>query len=229
MSFIKAHGLIDWRSVHKYVQRTDERPWLAFADEVDKRIIGEDRTWVSLQEQLGHIARPQPVRVFSRDRMHIGGLALDGNLPGPRQGRASPLAGLGERPSVLCHLLVGEVTQDGVRQDLFNKIVVLQDHRLAGLRTRRLQGWTHSHLVPVVPALRRHDRLHEGDSLHSLAMAVGPVEAEGRAPVMDDEGNPLAHLQGLEQSVEVAAQRAELRASLDRVAAANTAKAAALN
>jgi hypothetical protein len=31
------------------------------ADEVEQRIIGEDRTWLSLQEQLGHIARPQPV------------------------------------------------------------------------------------------------------------------------------------------------------------------------
>src|SRR5882762_9374429 len=36
-------------------------------------------------------------------------------------------------------------------------------------------------------------------------MAVGPVEAEGRAPVMDDERDPLAHIQGLEQGVEVAA------------------------
>ena len=36
-------------------------------------------------------------------------------------------------------------------------------------------------------------------------MAVDPVEAEGRAPVMDDEGDPLAHIQVLEQGVEVAA------------------------
>src|SRR4029077_9907221 len=84
------------------------------ADEVDQCIIGEDRTWLSLQEQLGHIARPQPVRVFSRDRSHVGGLARDGYLPGPRQRRSSPLAGLGERPSILRHLLVGELTQDGV-------------------------------------------------------------------------------------------------------------------
>src|SRR5580704_6413266 len=96
------------------------------ADEVDERIIGEDRPWLGLQEQLGHIARPQPVRVFSRDRMHIGGLALDGDLPGPRQRRPSPLARLGERPSILRHLLVGELTQDGVRQDLSNEIVVRQ-------------------------------------------------------------------------------------------------------
>jgi hypothetical protein len=36
-------------------------------------------------------------------------------------------------------------------------------------------------------------------------VAVGPVEAEGRAPVMDDEGDPLVDIQGLEQGVEVAA------------------------
>src|SRR5205823_3411066 len=63
----------------------------------------------------------------------------------------------------------------------------------------------HSELVPVVPALRPHDRLHVRDTLQGLAVAVGPVEAEGRAPVMDDEGDPLVHIQGLEQGVEVAA------------------------
>src|SRR5258708_26712120 len=36
-------------------------------------------------------------------------------------------------------------------------------------------------------------------------MAVGPVEAKGRAPGMDDEGDALAHIQGVEQGVEVAA------------------------
>src|SRR5262249_60666639 len=77
--------------------------------------------------------------------------------------------------------------------------------RLAGLGTQRLQGWTHIYLVPVVPALRPHDRLHERDALHGLAVAVGPIEAQGGAPVMDDEGDPLAHIQGLEQGVEVAA------------------------
>jgi hypothetical protein len=83
------------------------------------------------------------------------------------------------------------------RQDLLDEEVVSQDHHLAGLGTQRLQGWTHIYLVPVVPALRPHDRLHERDPFHSLAIAVGPVEAEGRTPVMDDEGNPLANIQGL--------------------------------
>src|SRR5262249_29257453 len=73
------------------------------------------------------------------------------------------------------------------------------------LRTQRLQDWTHVHVVPVVPALRTHDRLHVRDTFHRLAVAVGPIEAEGRAPVMDDEGDALVHIEGLEQGVEVAA------------------------
>ena len=68
-----------------------------------------------------------------------------------------------------------------------------RNHLLAGLGTQRLQGWTHIYLVPVAPALWPHDRLHERDALHGLAVAVGPVEAERRAPVMDDKGNPLVH------------------------------------
>src|SRR5262249_59958758 len=61
-------------------------------DEVDQPIIGEDRTWLSLQEQLGHIARPQPVRVFSRDRMHIGGPPPPRVLPRARPPRPPPPA-----------------------------------------------------------------------------------------------------------------------------------------
>src|SRR5215467_3598766 len=59
-------------------------------DEVDQLITGEDRTWLSLQKQLGHIALAQPVRIGSCNRRHVRGLALDGNLAGPRQRRPSP-------------------------------------------------------------------------------------------------------------------------------------------
>ena len=86
-----------------------------------------------------------------------------------------------------------------------NEIVVLEDHRLALLRTQRLQGWTHSDLVPVVPRLRRDDRFHERDFPNGLAMTVRPVEAKGRAPVMDNESDPLVYIQRLEQGIEVVA------------------------
>jgi hypothetical protein len=62
-----------------------------------------------------------------------------------------------------------------------------------------------NYLVPVVPGLRPHDRLHVRDTLHGLAVAVSPVEAEGRTPVMDNEGHPLADIRRLEQRVQVAA------------------------
>jgi hypothetical protein len=62
----------------------------------------------------------------------------------------------------------------------------------------------HSHRIPMVGALRRHDRLHERNALNSLAVAVGPVEPERRAPVMDNQGDPLPHVEGFEQGVEVA-------------------------
>src|SRR5258706_6798543 len=75
------------------------------AGEVENRAAGEDPTGLGLHEQLGDTARRQPVRVGGRDRNHVAGLALDGNLPGPRQRRPSPLTGPGERPSVLRHLL----------------------------------------------------------------------------------------------------------------------------
>src|SRR5262245_7832048 len=57
----------------------------------------------------------------------------------------------------------------------------------------------------MVPTLGPHNRLHERDALHGVVVAVSPIEAEGRAPVMDDEDDPFAHVQSLEQGVEVAA------------------------
>src|SRR5262249_706803 len=94
---------------------------------------------------------------------------------------------------------------DRARQDLLDEEVVLQDHPLAGLGTQCLQSWTHIQNVPVVPTLRLHDGLHVCDSLYGLAVSVGPVEAESRAPVMHNQGDPVAHIKGLEKRIEVAA------------------------
>src|SRR6516165_3730512 len=98
----------------------------------------DEQPGLGLDEQLGYTARRQPVRVGGRNRSHVGGLAVDRDLPGPRQRRPSPLAGLDKRASVFRHLLDGEVTQDGLRQDLLDEEVASQDHILAGLGTQRL-------------------------------------------------------------------------------------------
>jgi hypothetical protein len=80
--------------------------------------------------------KPKPSVVhIARDRSHVGGLALDGDLPGPRQRRPSPLAGLGERPSVLRHLLDGKGAQDGLRQHLRMKFRFWSLWRLPLLRS----------------------------------------------------------------------------------------------
>src|SRR5262245_40786443 len=57
----------------------------------------------------------------------------------------------------------------------------------------------------MVPALRPHDRLHVRDALYGIAVAVGPVKAKRRAPVVDDERDPLVNTQVVEQGIEVTA------------------------
>ena len=58
-------------------------------------------------------------------------------------------------------------------------------------------------MIPILPS---DHCLHIRDAPHGIAVAIGPVEAESRAPVVDDQGDPLAHIQGFKQGVEVTAQ-----------------------
>src|SRR5262249_13861333 len=102
------------------------------AGEGEIRAAGDEQTRLGLHEQLGHVVRCQPVCVACCDRSHVGGLAFYGDLPRPRQRRPSPLAGLGERPSVFRHLLCRESSQNGLGQDLLNEEVISQDHIFSG-------------------------------------------------------------------------------------------------
>src|SRR5215470_5474756 len=71
------------------------------AGEVEIRAADDEQTGLGLHEQLGHVALRQPVRVGGRDRRHVGGLAVDGDLPGPRQRRPSPGSANGRRYSTI--------------------------------------------------------------------------------------------------------------------------------
>ena len=57
------------------------------AGQVENRAVGEDSAGLGPQEQLGHIARCQPVSVGGHDRSYVGGLAIDRDLPGPNARR----------------------------------------------------------------------------------------------------------------------------------------------
>ena len=71
------------------------------ADGIEIRAAAEERSGLGLYEQLGHITGRQPFRIGSHDRSHVGGFAVDRDLPRPGQRRPSPFAGLCERTPVL--------------------------------------------------------------------------------------------------------------------------------
>ena len=135
--------------------------------------------------------------------MDVGRLAVDGDLPGPGQGRATSRS-ISERPAVLVHLLVAERPQDRRREDGLHEEVLFHDHFLAGVRSQPLED-APCLLGPLVPGDRSDDGLHVGDARHPVTVAVGPVEPECRPPVVDDEGDVIAEVELVQQAVEVAA------------------------
>ena len=148
----------------------------------------------------GLVAEPRAVVVDDRD--HVGGLALDRDLARPGERRPAALARLEEGPAVDGHLRVGQPAQDRARQHPLDEDVLLEHHRLAGGRAEALEDAARR-LRPVRPGERADDRLHVGDAAHGVAVAVGPVEAERRAPVVDDQRHALAHAERVEQRIEV--------------------------
>src|SRR5262249_4393423 len=68
--------------------------------------VREDSARLGLEEQLWHTAGLQPFCVGVHGRSYVGGVAFDRDFARERQRRPPPLAGLGERPAVLCHLFV---------------------------------------------------------------------------------------------------------------------------
>src|SRR5260370_38091897 len=48
---------------------------------------GQDRARLGIDEELGHGASAEPLRVFAHDRNDVGGLAVNRNLARPRERR----------------------------------------------------------------------------------------------------------------------------------------------
>jgi hypothetical protein len=127
----------------------------------------------------------------------------------PRAGicRGQTSVAAGSRPvpgtaPVLGHLFVVERAQDPGRQDLLHEDVVLQDHVLAAVRAERLEQFPGG-FRPLVPGLqRRDDRLHVGDRPHRPGVAAGPVEAQGAAPVVHDQGDVVGDTELFQQRVQ---------------------------
>src|SRR5262245_50703084 len=92
----------------------------------------EDGARVGVHEELRQRRSGQPLPVCLDDGHHVGRLAVDRNLPRPRERRTPALARLAVRPPVHRHLSLAERPQDRRRQHALHEDVVLEHHRLAG-------------------------------------------------------------------------------------------------
>src|SRR5262245_42592647 len=92
----------------------------------------ENGARVGVHEELRHRRRGQPRTVCLDDCHHIRRLAVDGDLPRPRERRTPALARLMEGPPIHRHLRLPEPSQHRGRQHTLHEDVVLEHHRLAG-------------------------------------------------------------------------------------------------
>ena len=164
----------------------------------------EDRAGLGVDEELGHVARGEPLGVGLDGAHDVGRLAVDRDLARPGERRATVFAGRREGLAIDRHLGVGEAAQHRAGQHALDEDVLLQHHLLAGRRAEVLE---HAARVvgPVGPGHRRDDAFHVGNALHALAVRVGPVEAERRAPVVEHEDDAVAEGQRIPQCVQVLA------------------------
>ena len=162
----------------------------------------ENDAGVCVDEQLRQVADREPVRVALRQLDHVGGLAVERYLPGPRERGTPRLALLQVGAAVDRELSVGQGAHDARGQHALHEHVLLQDHLLARGRAHRLEDVARP-LRPLVPRHRAHDALHVGDALDSLGVTARPVEAARRAPIVADEHDALGEAKRVEPRVEV--------------------------
>src|SRR6516165_12580544 len=166
--------------------------------------VGQNRARLDLEPEFWESARRQPVGIGLDCLMDVCGISVDRNLPGPCQGRPAIFTRRRVRAPIFRHLLVCQRPDDRLGKNLLDEEVVFQNHLLAGVTADRLQYRAHTHTVPMILALRARDRFHECDPFYRVAMPVRPVEAQARAPVVEDKGNALANAQSLKQRFEIA-------------------------
>src|SRR6266851_4564231 len=95
------------------------------AAEVHDRTFAENRPRLAFDEQLRYRARRQPLRIVADDRVHVGRLAVDGDLARPRQRRPAGFTWLQVWSTILGHLIFTELTQNGAWQGSLDEQVLV--------------------------------------------------------------------------------------------------------
>ena len=71
-----------------------------------KLFVRQDRTRLDLEEELGKVTCRKPFGLGGDRLMHVGGLAIDRDLPRPGQGRPAIFAGCVVGAAIFRHFLV---------------------------------------------------------------------------------------------------------------------------
>ena len=92
--------------------------------------------------------------------------------------------------------------RDHHREQSLDEEVVLRVHAVALRRIAEAFEQPRQRRRCVFPSVRFDDGLHERDSLHTVGVLLGIVEAEARSPVVEDQ-NEVAESKGFDERVEV--------------------------
>src|SRR6185369_14130220 len=111
------------------------------------------------------------------ERDHVGRIAVERNLPRPRQHRTARLARLKEGTAIDVHFGAVEFPYHTAGQDPFDESVALQDELFAGRRAHRLKQGPRL-LVELAPLKRPYDRFHVNETLDRGRIAPCPMKAQ---------------------------------------------------
>ncbi len=144
--------------------------------------------------------------VLGRGAPHVGRLAPDRCLAGEPPDRHPA----GRRPkwlAVVAHLALGQRPAGGLRQQLLDEHVLLDDHLPAGALpaagAELAEQFAELGRRELIPRERPDDRLEERNRLHVVGVPHRVVEPEPRAVVVQYERH-VAQAQFLDERVEVA-------------------------
>ena len=90
----------------------------------------QDRSGFRIDEKLWNGARGHPFCVAIHQFDHVGGFAVDGDLPRPVQGRLA-IVGCSEGRSVVFHFFLAERAENRGRQHRFNEEIAFKDEIFA--------------------------------------------------------------------------------------------------
>ena len=141
---------------------------------------------IGIDKQLRDVILSHPTGVSGGQLGDRRGLPVDRDFARPGQGRPAILPGAREGTPVFRHFRGFEASQDRCRENALDKHVLVENHLLTGLGAKSLE-YPPRAFRPLGPGERPDDRLHVDGACDPTAMVVGPIEAENRAPIVNNQ------------------------------------------